>query len=253
MKHWGGKPTYQRIDASETKAGRRVSRKPARASIVFVLLLCTITWAALVIVGQFINFHECLFVLIGAWSAIAASETDANSPLNQTLMDKFRGNMDYLYDYLTASGAYLKFLNGTDISDTDVREIVLDDTVDYLNRYVTVTGIIVAGNAATAAAAIPGGADDNYISSDAVVANFNEGAASRACLIVTEKFLFTESGDDAGDGVPRVSLGTEGELASCYLFADSADGALHLRVDCGTSGFRNIAWNLKVTYSEPQI
>lgn len=33
-----------------------------------------------------------------AWQTIAASETDANSPLNQTLMGKIRGNLDKLGD-----------------------------------------------------------------------------------------------------------------------------------------------------------
>jgi len=32
-----------------------------------------------------------------SWQNIAASETDANSPLNQTLMDKIRGNLDDLH------------------------------------------------------------------------------------------------------------------------------------------------------------
>lgn len=39
-----------------------------------------------------------------AWSAIAAAETDADSPLNQALMDKIRGNLDQLYAD-TGSGA----------------------------------------------------------------------------------------------------------------------------------------------------
>ena len=41
-----------------------------------------------------------ILLLVGfglAWSSIAASETDADSPLSQTLFDKIRGNLDYLY------------------------------------------------------------------------------------------------------------------------------------------------------------
>ncbi len=33
-----------------------------------------------------------------AWSSISAGDTAAESPLNQTLFDKIRGNLDYLHD-----------------------------------------------------------------------------------------------------------------------------------------------------------
>ncbi len=43
-----------------------------------------------------------------AWQTIYASETDANSPLNQTLMDKIRENLDALAGGSAVTSAGLK-------------------------------------------------------------------------------------------------------------------------------------------------
>ena len=43
-----------------------------------------------------------------AWQDIGADETDADSPLNQTLMDKIRGNLDALHDGGGVTSAGLK-------------------------------------------------------------------------------------------------------------------------------------------------
>jgi hypothetical protein len=63
--------------------------------------------------GFGINLALALPLAVGAWSAIAAAETDADSPLNQTLFDKIRGNLDYLKDrtdlFDTYVGTRIKF------------------------------------------------------------------------------------------------------------------------------------------------
>lgn len=86
-----------------------------------------------------------------AWQNIAASETDANSPLNQTLMDKIRGNLDDLNGrtdaertllclegktYQGASSSLLWECYAQNVS-TDPGPVILGDIMVYVPSGVT--------------------------------------------------------------------------------------------------------------------
>jgi len=73
-----------------------------------------------------------------AWSPIASSETDANSPLNQTLMDKIRNNIDFVEDI---TGTRIKILPGDFV------------TTDYTNAPLEMQGVSGAFIRAPAVAA----------------------------------------------------------------------------------------------------
>ncbi len=48
-----------------------------------------------------------------AWTDIAAGEVDANSPLNQTLMGKIKGNLDALHQGMPLLNAHGRFYNSS--------------------------------------------------------------------------------------------------------------------------------------------
>jgi hypothetical protein len=61
------------------------------------LLLATITLCVCHVLGELDIWSPAwMIILVGSWTSIAASETDVNSPLNQTLMDKIRENLDHV-------------------------------------------------------------------------------------------------------------------------------------------------------------
>lgn len=107
----------------------------------------------------------------------------------------------------TLGGAYMtwveKVTNGTTI-------VVLDDFIDWRQRFVDVAGCYVSSSAY-----IPGGGSDDLISYD----------LSSAGVI---RFCFTQDGHDGGLGYTPgmdIDLGTE----HVRIFARSTDGALCMR------------------------
>lgn len=177
------------------------------------------------------------------WQTIAASETDANSPLNQTLHDKIRGNLDYL----KSVGAAMKFVNVRVNQDANGYDAVLDDTLDWRDRYVEVQGAVYQGTVADLNTMELGGSNDAKISNQYVaailnirVAKFNDwfytaaGAAARTTL----PYLFAE--DALGD--PDI-----------YVWVNSTNGKLMLGVVTSrSSGYKNFLAHLRLVYSEDQ-
>lgn len=171
-----------------------------------------------------------------AWSSIAASETDANSPLNQTLLDKVRGNLDYLH----SSGANTKFVTGYDTTASTSRDIVIDNTIDYRNRLVIITGILFNNTALNIPKYVPGGTSDQTINNQT------------GHVVSNAKMFFAESGSASGAADPRLTLGAGGGFTSVNVYADSdITGALAL--DVVLAAQVGVAWNLMITYSEVLI
>ena len=176
-----------------------------------------------------------------AWSSIAASETDANSPLNQTLMDKIRGNLDYLH----SAGAQLLYASGTYTGgDATGVSIVLDSSIDWRDRYIEIFGLVTAGSDAQVLAVIPGGADDKNIGMALVQ------ASAQTWDKFTANFMYSEQGGATYITAPYMLL--SGAEANWYVWVDSGNGGRLTLTGTAFSngaGFRRVAYNVRIIYS----
>ena len=133
---WGREPAWNKIEAHETRAGTPIGfrRRPNRW-LLGAFVLCTMLLIVCIILdGLGLNLALALPLAVGAWSAIAAAETDADSPLNQTLFDKIRGNLDFLEDAVS-NGDRIKLLPSVFVSGSaSAAFIVLADDGSQITR-----------------------------------------------------------------------------------------------------------------------
>jgi hypothetical protein len=178
-----------------------------------------------------------------AWQQIAASETDANSPLNQTLMDKIRGNLDYL----RSVSAQMKFLKGFDTGDGTPRDVVLDDTMDWRDRYIEVLGNATIHNKDEEY--LPGGADDDELGS-----RYDTINASDVVGLFKSEWMYTSAGGANKTTDPYIHIeDLNNGNDDVYIWVNSANGNLIISMSTiRAAGFRNLAWNLRIVYSEDQ-
>jgi hypothetical protein len=176
------------------------------------------------------------------WQTIAASETDANSPLNQTLMDKIREDLEDLH----AAGAQLKFLTGTAPDAAVPYDVTLDEDLDYRDRIVKITGIVWGGSATGVAAHQPGGANDSAVHSQVLTHGTVNAGINGKCLI--NDWLYTAGGGANRTTEPYLTF-SGGSITGCNFWVAS-DGKLKLGFSCGgAAGYRCCGWELVVIYS----
>ena len=148
------KPGWRQIKPRETETGAFIMGPPRRTASTFLKVL----FFVITVVGIYCSIHGDMSwwgfpIMIGAWSAIAAGETDADSPLNQTLMDKIRGNLDYLKDDLLPAKIVFPLLNFTGWAFSDVTveltgataEITLTDGI-YISIPAEATKVTIHAN-----------------------------------------------------------------------------------------------------------
>jgi len=262
---WGKrkKLDWNQIRAEETRAGTPIGfRRRAHPGLIGLLFILTATYCLFVALHKVGLDLVVLIPLIGAWSTIAASETDADSPLNQTLFDKIRNNLDYLY----ATGAQIINETGSESQDDDmVNNYVINDSIDFRNRNISIRGIVVASTANNSATALadaqkilPGGAeDDEVFYADA--GNGTNGSPNLTSVPEydwVDAFMYSGAGGAAYNTKPYIKYA--GQLDATYvddfyIWVDSGnDGRLMLSTKgSAVSGFyRAAAWNLQITYSE---
>jgi len=257
---WSNKTGWQPIRPEETKSGRVIGYRPVRPSLVFILLVLTMIACCLSILDQLdILRPEMLFVFVGAWSSIAASETDVNSPLNQTLMDKIRENLDYLH----AVGGNIIHFHGWNGDDAYPYTIVLEDTIDWRFRYIQVRGLLLAGHESGTDGYTLGDilAYDKKIHSQIAAHGTPSYNAPGAGSGITSYCLFDDwlySAEGGADSTTEPYLTytftlISGVAAVGRIWIDSTTGDLKLTMASGTgSPWRALAYNILVTYSEAQ-
>ena len=175
-----------------------------------------------------------------AWQNIGASETDANSPLNQTLMDKIRGNLDHLYQV----GAQMKFANGSFSNDASSADFTLDDEIDWRDRYLQVEGnVTIYSNTANY---LPGGTDDDELGSRYTTINSIE------IVGLIDGWIYTSSGGADKTTDPYIYTDWRGAEDKVYVWVDSS-GDLKLSISTSrATGYRNVTYNLRLVYSADQ-
>jgi hypothetical protein len=176
------------------------------------------------------------------WQQIYEGETDINSPVGQSLMDKVRENLDYLKDReFDAAFLYGTRLEGSP-GATAYDEII--DPVsshDWRDRYMRVLGVAYSGSDAQMAPFQPGGSSDDQIGSPynptPIYGHFDgwiytqNGGASRA----TNPFLNTTF-----TGPPLVDF---------YVWVDGS-GNLQLGITTAASGGnRSLGWDFMIYFS----
>jgi hypothetical protein len=175
------------------------------------------------------------------WQTIAASETDANSPLNQTLMDKIREDLDYLY----ATGAQMKFIKGSFANTATPADFTLDGSMDWRDRYVQVVGDVTIYSAT--GNFLPGGADDDELGSRYTTIN------GTAIVGQINGWIYTRSGGTSRTTNPYIYAEWDGTNEKAYIWVDSATGNLKLGISTARgAGYRNVTFNLRIVYSEDQ-
>jgi hypothetical protein len=174
------------------------------------------------------------------WQTIAASETDANSPLNQTLMDKIRENLDDLH----AGGAQLLYFFGPYSNNDTSVDIILDAERDWRDRMVEVKGVILQGSQSNIDSMFATGGGNTKIGS-------HYAAQYSLRLVQLEGWMYTSLGGATKLADPHV-YEKEASLndPEFYLWVDSTTGALKLHATTSrASGSRNLAYLLRLIYS----
>ncbi len=184
------------------------------------------------------------------WQTIAASETDANSPLNQTLMDKIRGNLDHLH----SAGAQLMFVNGLYDNPGSPTEhasgdITINSEIDWRDRYVKIVGVVHMGQLVDYAKVVPGGANDDQIGDEYAA------AISSMWPVHFNGWFYSSAGGTSRTDDPEITASyAPSWYVNLYLWVDANDGGklkLGFATD-GSNGNRNFAYNLIILYSEDQ-
>jgi len=176
-----------------------------------------------------------------AWVSITASQTDANSPLNQVLMDGIRGDLEYLHSV----GSAMKYLNVRINQNVSIYDGVLNSELDWRDRYVEVQGVVLVGSIAQLDALELGGAGDNKIGNQ---------AAPAACADIGKFFdwFYTAAGSSGRSVLPYlVQAGTS--ATNFYIWVDSSNGNLRVSINTpAVSNYRNILAHVRLIYSEDQ-
>ena len=262
---WDDKPKYRPIKPEETRAGVRIGYRRTRLPFILIFLLVSMVWAVLVALEQLGISAPSIVLLIGAWSAINASETDADSPLNQTLFDKIRGNLDFLF---STSAQIANYTGSESQAESTANHYVVNDTIDFRNRNIHVVGMVVAASHGTSATALsyvdkllPNGSEDDEIFFD-VAGNGTDGipvpgaAANQDEYDFVNGFMYAGAGGATYNTKPYLTYsGAKAAVAiiDFYIWVDSGNsGRLMLTVfsDAVTLAFVAAAWNLQITRSE---
>lgn len=237
------KKEFRSLTKEETNANAKIGWRYSRPSLLIIGWLVLMT-VCLCMTFELIGFDWLAFIpILGLFQTIAASETDVNSPLNQTLMDKIRENLDFL----NTDKVGVVYLNGAAaFSSSD--EVILDSSINWEDRYIVVTGIVfVKGDLATAQGLIPGGADD-----DDIVMRTGPHANQSGESTFGSLLFYSEDGSSDGLTNPAIT-GTEyTSNQACKIFVDESTGDLTMRMANASAAFDHYAYNLMVTYSEDQ-
>lgn len=181
-----------------------------------------------------------------SWQSIAASETDANSPLNQTLMDKIRGNLDYLH----SAGAQLRFIRGVYDNPASPEwssgEMYLSYG-DWRDRTVRIIGVVHQGHYNDYNKVYPGGSSDDKIGDE-----YTALVATSMYPIHFDGWFYAAAGCSSMTGDPKITASHSGSFTTnMSIWADSSAGYLKLGFSTNRAdGYRNFAWHLMAIYSE---
>jgi len=177
------------------------------------------------------------------WQTIAASETDANSPLNQTLMDKVRGNLDHLYSV----GASMKFVNARYSNTATPADFVLDNNMDWRDRFIQVVGSVFQGTNSDCDEVVLGGDKDIKIGNQYLPAPLSLRVAP------FDHWFYSSAGSSARQDDPRLTSEDALGDPDVFIWVNSSTG--HLMVSAVTardSGSRNLVCHLRLAWSEDQ-
>ena len=177
------------------------------------------------------------------WQTIAASETDANSPLNQTLLDKIRGNLDHL----RGIGATMKFVNARFTNTDPSADFILDQEQDWRDRFIAVLGQVYQGTNNDCDAVVLGGNRDYKIGSiyTATLLNLHQAQL--------DGWFYSAAGNTARAGDPHYWTEDASGDPDIYLWVNSSNGNLMFSsVTSRPSDSRNLVCHLRLTWSEDQ-
>jgi len=177
------------------------------------------------------------------WQTIAASETDANSPLNQTLMDKVRGNLDHLYSI----GASMKFVNARFSNSATPADFVLDNSQDWRDRFIQALGMVFQGTNNDCNTVELGGSNGDRIG------NQYAPAPSALRVALFDHWFYSAGGASGRADDPRLTAEDALGDPDIYIWVSSSTGYLMLSaVTSRDSSYRNLVVHLRLTWSEDQ-
>ena len=185
--------------------------------------------------------------------AISASETNVNSPVSQTLMDKIRGNDDnHESRILSLESAEMttRIIAGYYDQDATAVDYHIDNTRGWKDQYITVKGNAYQnadGMIWRNEQILPGGLDDAVIGSP-----YTGLTASNNLISVSiDGWFYSRNGSSRGvDPFLSNYYSSGGVVTTFYLGVESTYGNLVLSMTTnGSGGNRNMAWNLIVSYS----
>jgi hypothetical protein len=128
-----------------------------------------------------------------AFIPLYPGEVDINSPAGESLFTKIKDNFDALY----AGTANLLTLEGYTVNAATDKDIILDGSRDYRDRWINFKGMVYQGLAADLVLGVPGGTNDHHITSQATptvpLPNINN-------LVPIDGWMYSSNGV-AGEGV----------------------------------------------------
>jgi hypothetical protein len=151
-----------------------------------------------------------------AWTTITAGQTDAESPVDQTLMDAVRANQTFHGDLIIF--AYSEEVNHTAYSSNDYRDVTLDTAHDWRERFIFVTGHVQ--NYAVATGYVVDGAHEDTVTSD----NYNVGGpAFYTDLGAIPHWFFSKQGSANYSTMPYIQVAnSDGTPHYTYIWVNAS-------------------------------
>jgi len=150
-----------------------------------------------------------------AWTTITAGQTDAESPVDQTLMDAVRANQTFHGDLIIF--AYSEEVDYTAFSSNDYRDITLDTAHDWRERFIFVTGWVKI-YAATQGYVVDGANEDavNYGTFDA------GGAGSYTNFSAAQYWYFSKQGSAAYNTAPYIQVADSTAVKHTFIWVNAS-------------------------------
>ena len=181
-----------------------------------------------------------------SWQQIYEGETDINSPISQTLMDKIRLNLDYLKDR-EFDADFLHNAHDAGSPGATAYDVTISAATvrDWRDRFVRVYGMLYTGGYSFVNQWNPGGPYDSQIGSpyQPFPINFVYSAP-------IDGWIYTRMGGASRTTNPFITVGFVTPFGASFYFWIDTSGNLKLGLSTAASGgSRSLAWNLQIYFS----
>jgi len=179
-----------------------------------------------------------------SWTDITVAQVSADAIINTLLMGALRNDLYYLK---ATSGQIFMATGSRDAADA-AYDIIVDDSVDWRDRFVAIqAGFVAIGN--TIAHSRPGGTSEEYITSQTSDGAHPTWSTPDQAVCQLSGWMYTANGGASRTARPYLTW-NDGVDTDWYLWVDTT-GRLRLGYSTArATNYRKVEWNLMLLYSE---